>query len=67
METGDTPTFMIVGRVILGLMYDEEKLDSVCGGVSSRFVGAFRDKLDRCLNDDSLLLEWGVAAILDPR
>lgn len=58
----------MAGRLLLGLLYSNEKLDGVSAdGVGGRFVQAFREKLSEFIDDPVLLLEYGVAAALDPR
>ena len=57
---------MLVGRQIVQLLYVQDSLNSAAG-ITGRFVKAFRDKLAASLDDTGLFLEWGLAALLDPR
>ena len=66
METSDTPTFMMVGRTIIGLLYNDPTLNEATG-IAGRYVKAFKGKLAACVDSDALVMEWGVAAFLDPR
>ena len=66
LEASDQPNFMILGRQILHLLYTEQALNCA-EGVAEQFVIAFKNKLASAVDDPDLLLEWGIAAILDPR
>lgn len=57
---------MLVGRQIVQLLYVQDSLNSAVG-ITGRFVKAFKDKLAASLDDTALFLEWGLAALLDPR
>ena len=58
---------MMIGRHVVHLLYADEQLNAATSGVGKKFVEAFRTKLAACVDDEDLLLEWGVAAILDPQ
>ena len=66
LEASDVPNFMLVGRQIVQLLYVQDSLNSAVG-ITGRFVKAFKDKLAASLDDTALFLEWGLAALLDPR
>lgn len=66
LEASDVPNFMLVGRQIVQLLYVQDSLNSAVG-IVGRFVKAFKDKLAASLDDTALFLEWGLAALLDPR
>ena len=66
LEASDVPNFMLVGRQIVQLLYAQDSLNSAVG-IIGRFVKAFKDKLAASLDDTALFLEWGLAALLDPR
>ena len=57
---------MILGRQILHLLYTDQELNSV-DGVAKQFATAFKNKLASAVDEPDLILEWGIAAILDPR
>lgn len=66
LEASDSPNFMLVGRQVIHLLYTEQTLNRAVG-VARLFVEAFKSKLAACVSNTDLVLEWGVAAILDPR
>lgn len=66
LEASDVPNFMLVGRQIVQLLYVQDSLNSAVG-IIGRFVKAFKDKLAVSLDNTALFLEWGLAALLDPR
>ena len=57
---------MILGRQILHLLYTNQVLNCA-EEVAKQFVTAFKNKLASAVDDPDLLLECGIAAILDPR
>ena len=57
---------MILGRQILHLLYTDQELNSV-DGVAKQFATAFKNKLASTVDEPDLILEWGIAAILNPR
>ena len=57
---------MILGRQILHLLYIEQELNRV-DGVAEQFATAFKNKLASAVDEPDLILEWGMAAILNPQ
>lgn len=57
---------MLVGRQIIQLLYTDNTMNEVTG-VAKTFTDAFRHKLARSLDHEDILMEWAIAAILDPR
>ena len=57
---------MLIGRHVLQLLYTDETLNNATG-VSHTFATAFRNKLAYSIDNEDLILEWAIAAILDPR
>ena len=66
LEASDQPNFMILGRQILHLLYTDQELNPA-DGVAEQFATAFKNKLASAVDEPDLILEWGIAAILDPR
>ena len=56
---------MILGHQIIHLLYMNQQLNCV-DGVAKQFATAFNKKLASALDDLDLILEWGIAAKLDP-
>ena len=65
LEGGDVPNFYIAGRTLIGCIYNETF--KTMEGIGKIFVEGFKIKLAYFIDDPSLMLEYGVAAILDPR
>ena len=57
---------MLVGRQVIQLLYTDETLNEATGAAGT-FTTAFRNKLARCVDKYEIMMEWGIAAILDPR
>ena len=57
---------MLVGRQVIQLVYTNETLNEATGAAST-FATAFRNKLACCVDKYEIMMEWGIAAILDPR
>ena len=57
---------MLVGHQIIQLLYTDETLNEATGTASS-FATVFRNKLACCVDKYEIMMEWGIAAILDPR
>ena len=57
---------MLVGRQVIQLLYTEEALNEATG-TASTFATAFCNKLACCVDKYKTMIEWGIAAILDPR
>ena len=57
---------MLVGRQVIQLLYTDETLNEATG-TASTFTTAFRNKLGCCVDKYEIMMEWGIAAILDPR
>ena len=56
---------MMLGRQILHLLYMGQELNHA-DGVAEQFATAFKNKLASTVDEPDLILEWGIAAILDP-
>ncbi len=71
LESSLTPTAHKAGRILLRLLYRAHA--SMEGAQVSRkalrrgVINAMRSKLGSFIDDKYLLLEWAVAAFLDPR
>ena len=57
---------MLVGRQVIQLLYTDETLNEATGAAGT-FTTAFRNKLACCVDKYKIMMEWGIAAILDPR
>ena len=57
---------MLVGRQVIQLLYTDETLNEATG-TAGTFATAFRNKLACCVDKYEIMMEWGIAAILDPR
>ena len=57
---------MLVGHQVIQLLYTDETLNEATGAASA-FTTAFRNKLACCVDKYEIMMEWGIAAILDPR
>ena len=66
MEASDQPNFMLVGCQIIQLLYTDETLNEATGAAGT-FATAFCNKLACCVDKYKIMMEWGIAAILDPR
>jgi hypothetical protein len=70
LEASDRPTFHICGRKLLSLLYTNVELKVTATRRLTRrdrFVKAFKDKMAYYLDNESLILEYGIAAFLDVR
>ena len=56
---------MLVGRQIVQLLYTDETLDEATGAACT-FASAFCNKLACCIDKEDIIMEWAIAAILDP-
>ena len=56
----------MVGRKILDMLYTNNALNEA-EGVGAMFVDGFRKKLVEMVDDENLLMEYGIAAALDVR
>ena len=66
LEASDQPNFMLVGCQIIQLLYTDETLNEATG-TAGTFATAFHNKLAHCVDKYEIMMEWGIAAILDPR
>ena len=57
---------MLVGHQVIQLLYTDETLNEATGAAGT-FATAFRNKLACCVDKYEIMMEWGIAAILDPR
>ena len=57
---------MMVGCQIIQLLYINETLNEVTGAAGT-FSSAFCNKLACCVDKYKIMMEWGIAAILNPR
>ena len=57
---------MLVGHQIIQLIYTDETLNDGTG-TARIFASAFHNKLACCVDKYEIMMEWGIAAILDPR
>ena len=57
---------MLVGCQIIQLLYTDETLNEATGATGT-FASAFHNKLAHCVDKYKIMMEWGIAAILDPR
>ena len=57
---------MLVGHQVIQLLYTDETLNEASGAAST-FATAFHNKLVHCVDKYKIMMEWGIAAILDPR
>ena len=57
---------MILGRQILHLLYTNQEINRA-DGVAEQFATAFKNRLASAVDGPDLILEWGIAAILDPQ
>ena len=57
---------MIVGHQIIYLLYTDETLNDATGAAGT-FASAFHNKLASCVDKYKIVMEWGIAAFLDPR
>ena len=57
---------MILGCQILHLLYTDQQLNCA-DGVAEQFAAAFKNKLASAVDQPDLILEWGIAAIIDTR
>ena len=57
---------MLVGRQIIQLLYTNETLNDATGAART-FASAFRNKLACCIDNQDIIMEWAIAAVLDPR
>ena len=66
LEDSDQPNFMLVGRQVIQLLYTDETLNEATGAAVT-FTPAFYNKLGCCVDKYEIMIEWGIAAILDSR
>ena len=57
---------MLVGHQVIQLLYTDETLNDSTG-TAGTFATAFRNKLACCVDKYEIMMEWGIAAILDCR
>ena len=57
---------MLVGHQVIQLLYTDEILNEATG-TAGTFATTFRNKLACCVDKYEIMIEWGIAAILDPR
>ena len=57
---------MTLGCQILHLLYMDQELNDA-DGVAEQFATAFKNILARAVDEPDPILEWGIAAILNPR
>ena len=57
---------MLVGRQVIQIFYTYETLNEATGAAGT-FASAFCNKLAHCVDKLEIMMEWGIAAILDPR
>ena len=57
---------MLIGRQIIQLLYTDETLNEATGAAGT-FASAFHNKLACGIDKYEFMMEWGIAAILDPR
>ena len=57
---------MLAGHQIIQLLYTDETLNEATG-TARTFASAFRNKLAHCIDKYDIMMEWAIAAILDPR
>ena len=57
---------MLVGCQIIQLLCTNKILNEAAG-TAGTFASAFRNKLACCVDKYKIVMEWGIAAILDPR
>jgi hypothetical protein len=65
LEASEDPNFFMVGRKSLALLFTNKSLLEATG-VGEQFVAAFKAKFCEYIDDPHLMLEWAVAAMLDP-
>ena len=66
LEASNQPNFMLVGHQIIQLLYTDETLNEATGAAGT-FASAVCNKLACCVDKYKIMMEWGNAAILDPR
>ena len=66
LEASEQPNFMILGCQILHLLYTDQELNRT-DEVAEQFATAFKNKLASAVDEPDLILEWGIAAILEPQ
>ena len=57
---------MLVGHQIIQLLYTDKLLNEATGAAGT-FASAFRNTLACCVGKYKIMMEWGIAANLDPR
>ncbi len=67
LEASDVPRFHLTGRSILKLLYAETELMYIGDSLQGKFCKAFKEKLVHFVDNTSLMLEYAIAAFLDPR
>ena len=51
---------------MIQLFYTDETLNYATS-TARTFANVFRNKLAHCINKEEIIMEWAIAAILDPR
>ena len=57
---------MLVGHQIIQLLYTNETLNDATS-TACTFATAFCNKLACCIDNQDIIMEWAIVAILDPR
>ena len=65
LEASNQPNFMLVGHQIIQFLYTDETLNEATGAART-FASAFCNKLACCIHKYDIMIEWAIAAILDP-
>ena len=66
LEASDQPNFMLVGCQIIQILYTNETQNDATG-TARTFATAFRINLAHCIDNQDILMELAIAAMLDPR
>ena len=66
LEAGDQLKLMLIGGQIIQLLYTDKTLNDATGAART-FASAFRNKLAHCIDLQDIMMEWAIAAFLDPR
>ena len=64
--SSDQSNFMLVGCRIIQSLYTDETLNDA-SSTACTFASAFHNKLVYCIDKQDIIMEWAIAAILDPR
>ena len=57
---------MLIGHQIIQLLYTNETLNDATSAAHT-FANALCSKLACCIDKQDIIMEWAIAAILDPR